>query len=72
MNGLLTEIRQSLAELDSGLKGDLTMTEGMEALMASLASDCVPAAWAAVAYPSLRPLAPWLLNLLQRNAQLVE
>lgn len=30
---LLLAIRRSLAELDLGLKGDLTMSEGMERLM---------------------------------------
>lgn len=33
MNLLLAEMRRSLAELDLGLKGDLTMSEPMERLM---------------------------------------
>jgi dynein heavy chain len=33
MNTLLSEMKRSLAELDLGLKGDLTMTEPMERLM---------------------------------------
>jgi dynein heavy chain len=33
MNNLLAEMKRSLAELDLGLKGDLTMTEPMERLM---------------------------------------
>lgn len=43
MNVLLGAMRRSLAELDLGLKGDLTMSEPMEKLMFSLASDQVPA-----------------------------
>ena len=43
MNMLLGAMRRSLAELDLGLKGDLTMSEPMEKLMFSLASDQVPA-----------------------------
>lgn len=43
MNVLLGAMRRSLAELDLGLKGDLTMSEPMEKLMYSLASDQVPA-----------------------------
>ena len=72
MNVLLSTMRRSLAELDLGLKGDLTMSEPMEKLMLALANDGVPASWANVAYPSLRPLGSWLVNLLQRVSQLVE
>ena len=60
---LLGAIRRSLAELDLGLRGDLTMSEGMERLMHELAADAVPASWAALAYPSLRPLSSWMGNL---------
>ena len=45
MNVLLSSMKQSLAELDLGLKGDLTMSEPMEKLMSALANDTVrPAA----------------------------
>jgi len=70
MNVLLTEMKRSLLELDLGLKGDLTMTDPMERLMFSLASDQVPASWRLLAYPSLRALGSWLVNLLQRCEQL--
>jgi dynein heavy chain len=72
MNALLSEMKRSLVELSLGLAGDLTMTGPMEALMRALAEDQVPASWAAVAYPSLRPLSSWFQNLLQRVAQLTE
>ena len=72
MNGLLAAMRRSLAELDLGLKGDLTMTEPMERLMTALASDAVPPSWTLLAYPSLRPLSSWMVNLLARVAQLAE
>ncbi|KAF6251999.1 flagellar outer dynein arm heavy chain beta [Scenedesmus sp. NREL 46B-D3] len=72
MNLLLAEMKRSLAELDLGLKGDLTMSEPMERLMHSLANDAVPLSWRNLAYPSLRPLGSWLLNLLARCQQLTE
>ena len=72
MNMLLFELKRSLGELDMGLKGDLSITEAMEALMNALYDDRVPASWAAKAYPSLRALGPWLYNLLERQRQLVE
>lgn len=70
MNRLLREIRRSLAELDLGLRGDLTMTSNMERVMTALANDAVPPSWALVAYPSLRPLGSWFLNLIARCNQL--
>lgn len=48
------------------------MTEPMERLLKSLASDAVPGSWRNLAYPSLRPLGSWLGNLIQRHTQLVE
>ncbi len=72
MNLLLSEMKRSLAELDLGLKGDLTMSEPMERLMHALAGDSVPPSWRNLAYPSLRPLGSWLSNLLARCTQLTE
>ena len=72
MNVLLAEMKRSLAELDLGLKGDLTMSAPMESLMNALASGGVAGGWAKLAYPSLRGLASWIYNLLQRVNQLVE
>lgn len=72
MNILLAEIKRSLAELDLGLKGDLTISEPMERLMNSLATDTVPASWRNLAYPSLRPLGSWVQNLQQRCTQLTD
>ena len=72
MNILLVEMKRSLAELDLGLKGDLTMTDPMEVVMKSLAGDLVPPSWSRVAWPSLRPLGSWLENLQRRIGQLVD
>ena len=72
MNIVLSTIRASLAELSLGLKGDLVMSESMDALANALAADRVPLSWAAVAYPSLRPLSSWIKNLISRHTQLAE
>jgi len=72
MNTLLAEMKRSLLELDLGLKGDLTMSAPMERIMLAMASDGVPGSWEKLAYPSLRPLASWVFNMLQRVQQLVD
>jgi dynein heavy chain len=66
MTILMSEIRRSLKESDLGLKGDLTITESMEALMNALFLNTVPATWEKLAYPSLQGLAGWYADLLQR------
>ncbi|CAF0886754.1 unnamed protein product, partial [Adineta ricciae] len=66
MNALLKEMRRSLKELDSGLKGELTVTADMEALQESLYLDQVPKTWELRAYPSLFPLSSWFVDLLNR------
>jgi len=72
MNSMLKEIRGSLAELALGLKGDLSMSEEMDAMVAALSADRVPSRWASMASPSLRPLRSWVQNLIACHTQLVE
>lgn len=48
MNKLLIEICESLVELNSGFKGELTMNESMDKLVECLYLDTVPANWAKV------------------------
>lgn len=72
MASLLKAIRASLIEVNLGLKGDLTISENMERIVLALATDVVPASWAQLAYPSLRPLSTWLPDLCQRASQLSE
>jgi hypothetical protein len=64
---LMRELTRSLAELDLGLKGDLQMSERMDALQQALAEDRVPDTWEALAYPSKRPLGLWFINFLERS-----
>lgn len=70
MNILVDEIVRSLIELESGFKGDLSMTEAMEELSNCLIFDKVPRTWEGLAYPSLRTLAMWLADLQSRLSQL--
>jgi dynein heavy chain, axonemal len=69
MNVLLKEIRNSLNDLDAGLKGTLNMTEAMEKLAGALALNNVPANWFKVAYHSNKSLLLWLDDLNRRVQQ---
>ncbi|CAG7717651.1 unnamed protein product [Allacma fusca] len=70
MNMLTVRMRRSLKELDSGLKGELTMTTEMEDLGNAIFMDQVPPSWNKVAYPSTLGLASWYADLLLRVREL--
>ena len=72
MNNLLTEMSRSLKELILGFKGELTMSDSMDALKSSLYLDRIPPNWQKRAWPSLRPLQSWLTDFLLRLQQLDE
>lgn len=66
MNILIKVIVGSLFEIELAFKGELTMTEKMEALMDSIFFNKVPAPWAKVGFTSQRGLGSWLDNLKAR------
>jgi dynein heavy chain len=70
MNFLTKEIKTSLFELDAGLKGQLNITDAMEATSASLNLNKVPDSWVPVAYFSNKTLIDWFADLLIRIQQL--
>eukprot|EP00954_Amorphochlora_amoebiformis_P001857 145081-Amorphochlora_amoeboformis.AAC.1 len=71
MNILRNEIKNSLEELELGMKGELQMSDRMEDLSQSLFLNRVPLNWAAKAYPSRKSLGDWLENLMERSEQLL-
>ncbi|NWS08793.1 DYH9 protein, partial [Motacilla alba] len=70
MNALTAEMRRSLAELELGLKGELTMTSDMETLQNSLFLGTVPESWVKRSYPSTASLGSWFADLLARISEL--
>jgi dynein heavy chain len=67
-NALLGVVRHSLNDVLKALKGLVVMSEELELLASSLFNNQVPEIWAAKAYPSLKPLASWVMDLLERVA----
>ena len=65
-NRLLTVMRSSLADMQRALQGLVVMSGELDAMGESLARQRVPAMWEFVAYPSLKPLAAWVDELLAR------
>ncbi|XP_075795609.1 dynein axonemal heavy chain 1 isoform X2 [Pelodiscus sinensis] len=65
-NRLLQVIAQTLQDLLKALKGLVVMSSQLELMANSLFNNIVPELWNAKAYPSLKPLASWVNDLLQR------
>uniref|UniRef100_A0A8C6VH57 Dynein heavy chain 1, axonemal n=1 Tax=Naja naja TaxID=35670 RepID=A0A8C6VH57_NAJNA len=65
-NRLLQVIAQSLKDLLKALKGLVVMSSQLELMSNSLYNNTVPEMWKSKAYPSLKPLASWVNDLLLR------
>jgi dynein heavy chain len=63
---LLSAIHSSLIEMIKALKGLVVMSESLEKMCNSIFINQVPQAWASKAYPSLKPLSSWVIDLMQR------
>lgn len=70
MNNLLIAISRSLGDISLALKGELTATDQMEAVIDALVLERIPGEWMKLAYPSSRGLSSWLTNLEARFEQL--
>ncbi|KAM3623278.1 uncharacterized protein V6R79_009492 [Siganus canaliculatus] len=65
-NKLLRVLRMSLIRLQRSLAGVEIMSEEMDLTYSSLLNNQVPACWVKSAYPSLKPLASWVRDLVLR------
>jgi len=67
-NKLTGAMKRSLSDVQKALKGLVVMSKELDAIGAALATNKVPGAWEAKAYPSLKPLAAWVTDLVERLA----
>jgi dynein heavy chain len=65
-NRLLGAIHSSITEMLKALKGLVVMSESLEKMCNSMFINQVPQLWSSKAYPSLKPLSSWVLDLVQR------
>lgn len=65
-NKLTTRVKGNLVNVQRAVKGEIVMSDELEKAADSMFNDFVPALWHQVSYPSLKPLAGWIADLLQR------
>ena len=67
-NKLLTRVRGSLQDLQKAVKGLVVMSADLDDLATAMLNNQLPPMWAKVSYPSLKPLASYITELLERLA----
>ena len=65
-NNLIKTVKSSLIQLNKAIKGLVVFSSDLEAVGNSLFDNQVPELWQKSAYPSLKPLASWVLDFIQR------
>ncbi|CAE7603886.1 DNAH7, partial [Symbiodinium microadriaticum] len=65
-NKLIESMETSLPNLKSALKGLVVMSSELEEISLAVAMNQVPRYWSSKAYPSMKPLAAWVDDLMAR------
>lgn len=65
-NKLLLTMKNSLVSLSRAIQGLEIMSEELDKMYGAFLKNRVPPNWVAVAYPSLKPLAAWIVDLVKR------
>jgi dynein heavy chain len=65
-NNLLNAMRHTLDQLQKAIKGFVVMSQELDQMYNAFINNQIPTNWKKVAYPSLKPLGSWYLDLLER------
>lgn len=63
---MIRTVRSSLDNLSKAIDGLVTMTNELDEVFNKLFDNKVPEVWNKVSYPSLKPLASWMNDFLER------
>merc|ERR1719440_1822291 len=70
-NAMLSSLDKTLGQLQLGIKGLVVMSSELDEVFGYIFNGRVPPGWLK-AYPSVKPLAAWMLDLVLRIQQLAE
>lgn len=65
-NSLLDRIRGSLVDIQRAIKGEVVMSSELEEVGVALFNNRTPPFWMARSYPSVKPLASYILDFVER------
>jgi dynein heavy chain len=65
-NKLINVVRTSLVNVGKAIRGEVPLSVELEEVYSCVFNNIVPGVWAKRAYPSLKPLASWVLDALER------
>lgn len=65
-NSLISVIKRSLSDLQKAIKGTVVMSIQLENMFDAFLDKKVPEMWEKAAYPSLKPLASWVNDFIER------
>jgi len=65
-NKLINVVRTSLVNVGKAIRGEVPLSVELEEVYSCVFNNIVPSVWAKRAYPSLKPLASWVLDCLER------
>ncbi|TMW63012.1 hypothetical protein Poli38472_005630 [Pythium oligandrum] len=65
-NTLLKRMRSSLVDIQKAINGLIVMSSDLDNMYTAFLNGKVPQIWAAVSFASLKPLASWVKDLLER------
>jgi dynein heavy chain len=65
-NQLLDKLRSTLKQLQRAIQGLIVMTGDLDSMFTSMQNNQVPEVWKSVAYPSLKPLTSWFVDMVER------
>jgi dynein heavy chain len=71
-NSLLDVIRKNLKEVQMAIRGETLMSDVLDSVYFSLTNNLVPPVFERAAYPSLKPLAAWVKDLVAKLAFMKE
>ena len=63
---MIVRVTSTLSNLEKAIDGIVSMSNDLESLFNAIYDNRVPELWQKVAYPSLKPMGSWILDLLKR------